>query len=288
MHALSLRIGPVSYRLGSAWPAPIKALRNLYAGYPPAEGGIATVTARIEPPHLWRKWLRPQVMIHGDHSLPDAAPMALRHALLAAEMAMNIQVALGERRYLLIHAAAVERGGKALILPGDSGSGKSTLAAMLAERGWRLLADEFVIIDMASDAVLPFPRAISLKNSAIAEMERRISDADRFGPLLSATPKGELRHLRPNDEAIRRMDEPASPALILFPAFGFHPASEGVSRSELFARLTGGSTNYIALGQASFGTLLRLTEAVPAASFAFPDGDTGVAIVEQFCAEVGF
>ena len=287
MHRFSVRIGTISYRVGSAWPAPIAALRRLYADYPGPEEGIATVTARIGPPRPWRRWIRPQVEIAGDHTLPDTVPMALRHALLAAEMAMNMQVALGERRHLLIHASAVERNGQAVIMPGDSGSGKSTLAALLGEHGWRLLADEFVMIDMASGMVLPFPRAISLKNSAIAEMESRIADPTRFGPRLSGTPKGELRHLRPSAEAIARMDEPARPALILFPSFGFEPATEGIHKSELFVRLTEGSTNYIALGQTGFGAMLRLAETIPAARFAYPDSATGMAIVEQFCAEIG-
>ncbi|TAK11192.1 MAG: HprK-related kinase A, partial [Rhizorhabdus sp.] len=47
MHALHVRIGPVSYRIGAPWPGPIAALRQLYAGYPAPEDGIATVTARI-------------------------------------------------------------------------------------------------------------------------------------------------------------------------------------------------------------------------------------------------
>lgn len=287
MHAFSVRIGAISYRIGSAWAAPIAALRRLYAGYPAPEDGIATVTARIGPPRPWRRWFRPQVEIGGDHTLPDTVPMALRHALLAAEMAMNMQVALGERRHLLLHASAVERGGRAVILPGDSGSGKSTLAALLGEHGWRLLADEFVMIDMATGMILPFPRAISLKNSAIPEMETRIADSARFGPHLADTPKGALRHLRPGADAVARMDEPARPAMILFPSYGFDPAAEGIPKSEAFVRLTQGSTNYIALGQAAFGALLRLVEAVPAVRFAYPDSASGMAIVEQFAAEVG-
>lgn len=287
MHHFSVRIGAISYRIGSAWPAPIAALRQLYAGYPGPADDIATVTARIGPPRPWRRWIRPQVEITGDHNLPDTVPMALRHALLAAEMAMNMQVALGERRHLLIHASAVERGGQAVIMPGDSGSGKSTLAALLGEHGWRLLADEFVMIDMAECMILPFPRAISLKNSAIPEMEGRIADPARFGPLLCDTPKGRLRHLRPNDQAIARMDEPARPALFLFPSFGYEPATEGIGKADLFVRLTQGSTNYIALGETSFTTLVKIVDAIPAASFTYPDSESGMAIVEQFAAELG-
>ena len=287
MHSLIVRVGPLAFRLGSPWRAPIEAAAALYAGYPRPEEGIATVTARIDAPSLLRHWIRPQVVVEGDHRLDGTVPMALRHGLLALEMAMNMQVALGERRHLLLHAAAVERGGRAAILPGESGSGKSTLAALLGEAGWRLLADEFVMIDLASGLIRPFPRAISLKNQSIAAMEAVVADAGRFGPHLSDTPKGELRHLRPKPDAIARMDEPAKPALILFPTFGPEAAVEGVSRSELFARMTEGSTNYSDLGEAGFVRLSQLAQTVPAVRFAYPDGPTGMAIVEQFCAEAG-
>src|SRR3954469_20490175 len=96
-HRLDLKIGPVSFRIGSAWRAPLDALRQLYDGYPAAER-ICDFTVRLEPERPWRRWLRPSVAIHGDFTLPDAAPLALVHGLLAAEMGMNLQMALGQRR----------------------------------------------------------------------------------------------------------------------------------------------------------------------------------------------
>lgn len=286
MHHLQIRIGPAGFRIGSAWRAPIAAMRHLYAGYPTPADNIPTHSARVEPTRFWRRWIRPQVAIRGDHMLMDTIPMALRHGLLAAEMAMNLQMALGERRFLLLHAAAVERDGKAVILTGESGSGKSTLAALLGERGWRLLADEFVLIDPDTMLIHPFPRAISLKNSAIPELESVVADHSRFGPLLRGTPKGDLRHLRPNADAIARMDEPATPALILFPRFGEAPAANGIGRAELFVRLTQGSTNYIALGERGYDTMAGLIT-LPAAMFAYPDTASGLDIVEQYWAEAG-
>src|SRR3954468_19144179 len=188
-HSLAIRVGPVAFRIGSAWRAPLDALGRLYAGYPASADGLCDFTVRLEPERPWRRLIRPSVAIRGDYILPDAAPLALAHGLLAAEMGMNLQMALGQKRYLLLHAATVEKDGRALIMTGESGAGKSTLAALLGERGWRLMGDEFALLDMESGALLPFPRAVSLKNGAIGVMESEV-DAARFGPRLVGTPKG--------------------------------------------------------------------------------------------------
>ena len=50
----------------------------------------------------------------------------------------------------------------------------------------------------------------------------------------------------------RRMDEPAPPALILFPRFGgLERAVAPVGQAEVFVRLTQASTNYVTLGDAA-------------------------------------
>ncbi|MDB5719092.1 MAG: serine kinase, partial [Sphingomonas bacterium] len=120
-HILGLRVGPVGFRIGSAWPEPIDALAALYAGYPEPENGVADFTVRLEPERPWRRWLRPAVAIRGDFTLPEAVPLPLRQGLLAAELGMNLQMALGQRRYVLLHASTVERDGRALIMTGESG-----------------------------------------------------------------------------------------------------------------------------------------------------------------------
>jgi len=279
-HSFALQVGPVAFRVGSAWRAPIAALARLYAPYPAPADGLADFTVRLEPERPWRQWLRPSVAIRGDYILPDAAPLSLAHGLLAAEMGMNLQMALGQRRYLLLHAATVERDGRAIVMTGESGAGKSTLAALLGERGWRLMGDEFALLDMESFALLPFPRAISLKNGSIAVMEAEVP-AGRFGPRLAATPKGDIRHLRPNDEAIARMGDGAIPALILFPRFGQAAAVRGVGQAEIFIRLTQASTNYVALGRRGFDALTRLVRSVPALAIDYPDTATAIGLIED-------
>lgn len=276
-HRFDVRIGPVGFRVGSDWRAPVDALADLYRDYPKPE--VADFTVRLSAARPWRRLVRPSVTIGGDYMLPEAAPLPLRHGLLAAEMAMNLQVALGHRRHLLLHASAVERDGRVLLMTGESGAGKSTLAALLSSRGWRFMGDEFAFIAPGTGLAHAFPRIVSLKNEGVAAAQAAWPDA-RFGPLLAATPKGDIRHLVPPAHAIARMDEPARPALLVFPRFGFAAAVAPVPRSEAFVRLTRASTNYTAMGEAGFAALTRLVRTVPSVAIDYPDGAAACAQVE--------
>ncbi|MEG8047204.1 HprK-related kinase A [Sphingomonas aerolata] len=282
-HAFALRIGPIGFRIGSDWRAPIDQLRSLYSDYPAPQDGVADYTVRLFARRPWRRLLRPSVEIGGDYMLPEAAPLPLRHGLLAAEMAMNLQMALGARRHLLLHASAVERDGRAVLMTGVSGAGKSTLATLLAARGWRFMGDEFALLDPATGLLHAFPRLISLKNAAIPAAEAAWPDA-RMGPLMAATPKGDIRHMVPDARAIASMDQPATPALLLFPRYGDAAAVRPVPPAEAFVRMTHASTNYVALGEAGFTAMTRLIAQIPAVAIDYPDGASGVAQVEALCA----
>jgi HprK-related kinase A len=284
-HGLTLKIGPATFRIGSAWASPTAALRRLYADYPDAGGGIADFTVRLQPTGALRRWVRPSIFITGDHGLADAAPMSLAHGLLAAEMGMNLQMALGWRRHLLLHASSVEKDGRALVMTGESGSGKSTLAALLGERGWRFMGDEFALLDLTSGEILPFPRLVSLKNSAIEVVEGEVGGA-RMGPMLKDTAKGDIRHMVPRADAVARMGEGARPALLLFPRFGHAADARPVGQGEVFMRLTQASTNYVALSEPGFTALTRFVRQVPARAIDFPDGEAAIAMVERLWEEL--
>lgn len=283
VHEFRVSVGPVAFRIGSAWQRPIDQLADLYRDYPTPE--IPDYSVRLEAVSPLRRIIRPSIKLGGDYMLPDAAPLPLAQGLLAAEMAMNLQVALGWRRHLLLHASAVEKDGKALIMTGASGSGKSTLAAMLGHKGWRFMGDEFVLIDLITSEAVPFPRMISLKNEAIGAMQASALDG-RFGPLMTGTPKGDIRHLVPPREAIAQMAVPATPALLLFPSFGYAPEVREIGASEVFMRLTQASTNYVALGEAGFTTLTRFIKNVPARAIDYRDGIEAEALVNQLWDEL--
>jgi HprK-related kinase A len=279
-HSFTVQVGPRVFRVGSDWPGPIAQLVALYRNYPKANDRVPDFTVRLEAQQWWRRFIRPSVAIEGDYMLPDAVPLAIAHGLLAAEMAMNLQMALGERHMMILHASTVERDGKVLIMTGESGSGKSTLSALLGERGWRFMGDEFALVDPVTGLVHPFPRPVSLKNEAIRVVGDVVGDA-RLGPLLRATPKGDIRHLMPPSSAIQAMLEPGKPALILFPRFGREGAVRDIGTSEVFVRLTEASTNYVALGEPGFAALTQLVTTVPARAIDYPDTQTAVSIVDD-------
>ncbi len=282
-HSTAITVGPRTFRIGSDWRSPVAALDALYRDYPAPASPIPDYTVRLEAAKFGRRLFRPSIAIRGDYTLPEAVPQSLAHGLISAEMAMNLQIALGERRFLLLHASSVEKDGKVLIMTGESGSGKSTLSALLGAQGWRFMGDEFALIDPISGDVHPFPRPISLKNEAIGVM-RGLLPTERFGPVQAGTAKGDICHLIPDSAAIAGMSDAAPPALILFPGYGPPRAIRSVGMSETFVRLTQASTNYTALGEVGFDALTRLVTAVPVCAIDYPDTDAALALVDELWA----
>lgn len=282
----SIHIGPAHFRIGSDWAKPLDALRHLYAPYPKARN-IADFTVRLEAKSPLRRYIRPSVAIKGDLTIPDALPLPLEQGVLAAEMAMNLQMALGWRRHLLLHASSVEKNGHALMMTGLSGSGKSTLSAILGETGWRFMGDEFALLEPETGHAVPFPRAISLKNQAIAVMREIVADDSRFGTMLRGTPKGDICHLQPSKSAIADMHKPAIPKLLLFPSFGHQADIRPMRKDEAFVRLTQASTNYVALGEAGFRCLSGFVDKVPAYAMDFQQTDEAIKQVDMLWQEHG-
>jgi len=64
------------------------------------------------------------------------------------------------RDYLLVHAGAVVKNGRAILLPGKSESGKTTLTLGLMNHGYKHLTDEVGAIHHETAEVVPFQRPI--------------------------------------------------------------------------------------------------------------------------------
>ncbi len=65
-----------------------------------------------------------------------------------------------------IHASAVTNGTKTIVFTASPGSGKSTMAALLQQKGFKLVSDDYVPIDKHTKRAFPFPLAISVKEGA--------------------------------------------------------------------------------------------------------------------------
>ncbi len=65
-------------------------------------------------------------------------------------------------RHHAIHAGAVYKDNRCLVLPGTSGKGKSTLTSWLLTNGFQYLTDELIFIDNAQK-VIPLIRPVNLK-----------------------------------------------------------------------------------------------------------------------------
>lgn len=78
----------------------------------------------------------------------------------------HLTISLQRRRpdLYFLHAAALERDGKAHLLIAPSGVGKSTTAWALLHHGFGYLSDELAPIDLATGRVQPYPHALCLKS----------------------------------------------------------------------------------------------------------------------------
>jgi hypothetical protein len=80
---------------------------------------------------------------------------------LDADLAVELQKF--RRDLYFVHAAVLERSGRALMLVAPSGGGKSTTAWALLHHGMRYLSDELAPVNLETLQVQPYPRALCLK-----------------------------------------------------------------------------------------------------------------------------
>jgi HprK-related kinase A len=230
-----------------------RGLQRLYAAFPIGRDDAfrdfhVDVNAVSGP----RRWLRPQVNLHIDGHAPFK-PLPVSQAFAMLEWGMNWCIAGQAHHYFMLHAAVLERHGRAVILPGDPGAGKSTLTAALMLSGWRLLSDEITMIDRDDGLAVPLSRPVSLKNRSI-EIIRSFDPQAVLGDVASDTHKGTVAHLRPSSDSVARMTEKARPAHIVFPRWkaDAHVSLRPRAKAEAFMHNAAHAFNYSLLGRLGF------------------------------------
>lgn len=282
-NGLWLRTGPFSLRVRSSIPSVVEGLSQLYGQFEvrsPHEA-FADFHVSVNPPRGLRRWVRRQACFAFD-DLPPFKPLPYDQAFPMLEWGLNWCVSTQAHQYLIIHAGAVEKNGRAAILPAPPGSGKSTLTAALMLSGWRLLSDELTLIDRKTGLIHALPRPVSLKNESI-DIIRAFSEAAFINRPSHDTLKGTVAHLRPLRDSVLRQHEPARPGWVIFPRWqaGAATTLEPRSRAQTFMYLAENAFNYSHLGADGFRTGCQLIDQVDCHDFTYSRLDEAVALFER-------
>ena len=276
---LWLRTGPFQTHIRSTIDSLARAIHLLYGDFTIAENPeFADFHVRLARPRGLRRWYRPQVFFYFDEEKPFK-PLALSQVFAMFEWCMNWCVSCHANQYLIIHAAIIERLGRAAILAAPPGSGKSTLTAALINRGWRLLSDELTLIDLAGGMAVPITRPVSLKNESIAVIRDFVPGAV-IGPLSADTVKGTVAHLKPPVSSVERTDQAALPAWVIFPKYQ-PDASVSLTpfpKPNALLRLADNSFNYSQLGLRGFETLSELIDKCDCYEFTYSKLEDAIAV----------
>lgn len=140
-----------------------------------------------------------------------------------------------DQALMLLHATGVVRDGHAALLTGPSGAGKSDLALRLIDRGWTLLADDYVGIALREGSV----RALA------PEATRGLIEVRGIGLVrISSTDEAPVALIVDLVAEVERMPEPVTRLLlgVALPCFTLDPwqASAPIKLELAFARALAG------------------------------------------------
>ena len=280
--ALRLRTGPFVTAIRSSLPAVRRGLATLYAEHPlEPDTAFTDFVVGVDHPPGPRRWIKPQVVFRFDGHAPFA-PLPGDQGFPLLEWGMNWCVYGHCHQYLALHAAVLERNGRALILPGPSGSGKSTLCAGLAFNGWRLLSDELTLIDPARLVILPVPRAISLKNASIDVIRRFVPDAI-FSDVVNDTTKGSVAHCRPTHDVMARANDVARPGWLVVPRYdaGAEPRLQPLPKARAMMKAVDSTFNLNIQRRGGFELLGQLVDRSECFEFTYSRLEDALAVFDE-------
>lgn len=280
--SLLIDIHPFVTRIHSSERSMVRDLALLYADFPVLSADtFADFHVSVSRERGLRRWVKPTLRFYFD-GLPAFVPLRANHAMACHEWGLNWCVSAHSHQYLVIHAAVVERGGFAALMPAPPGSGKSTLCAALVQRGWRLLSDELALFNAATGLVLGMARPINLKNKSIDVIRAFEPGVVMTAPVADTT-KGTVALLRPPASSVRRAREPATPRWVVLPRYsaGSPPTLKQKGRARTSMLVAEQSFNYDVLGRRGFDAVTALLDACEGFELEYSQLDDAVGIFER-------
>lgn len=283
---LLLHIAPFVARIRSDVPKAAREIALMYGDFalcPP--GGFADFHVEVAREAGFRRWFKPQARFAFD-GRRSFVPLPAEQVFPMLEWGLNWCVAAHAHQYLMIHAAVIEKGGRAAVLPAPPGSGKSTLCAGLVNRGWRLLSDELALYDIATGLIHGMARPVNLKNASI-DVIRAFAPEAVFTAPVPDTSKGTVALMRPPAASVERAQEAARPAWIVLPRYvaGTEAELTAHGKAETFLLVAEQSFNYDIHGQRGFAALGELLDRCASYRFSYGHLDEAVAVFDRLAQE---
>jgi len=287
---LTLQLPPFVVRLQSDVPRVAADLRRLYGDCSLGEDDeFADFHLAVHHDRglhaLWRRLAGRRQARFSTDGLAAFTTLPAAQAFHMVEWGLNWAVTAHAHHYVVYHAAVLERGGRALVLPAPPGSGKSTLTAALAQRGWRLLSDELALLDPRDGRLYGLARPVNLKNQSIALMRDFAPDAVLTTPVPD-TLKGTLSLMKAPGDALARVREGAQPAWIVVPSFeaGAEACLEPLPKAQAHLLLAEQAFNYDIHGMAGFEATADLVDAADCHAFSYSRLDDAVRVFDALAA----
>jgi HprK-related kinase A len=262
---LWLDVGAASVHLRTRLPRLAAAVHDVYRHFPlQTQADWADLHVELRSHRRWFLPWRPQVEFVCDGTRPFE-PFPADTPLPMFEWGVNWLIGLRLHHRLLLHAGVLARDDLALVMPAVPGAGKSTLTAALAHSGWRLLSDEFGVLDMAQGDFWPLIKPPVLKNRSI-EVLRRFAPQAVLGRVYPATRKGDVAHVAPPPDAVAGRHRPARPFAIVLPHWedGAEASLQPVTPALACSALAFNAFNYRVCGLDGFEAVAKLAREVPA------------------------
>lgn len=130
-----------------------------------------------------------------------------------------LRCAIEKQSHMLqLHAGAVAKDGRLVLLLAPSGSGKTTLTARLVAAGFTYFSDEVVLLDRDNECIRPVPISLCVKESGTALLAPHFPGLDEL-PVYHRQDDIKVRYLPPPPHSLPGDEAGLPAAVIIFPRY---------------------------------------------------------------------